>query len=619
MPLPRRPFGRPSPLNDSHPVFTYEPLDQLHDCTRLIEIERARLHGGEPVRCRVNQVRFSDRPQYHALSYMWGDETKKHLILVNRRRFEVTSNLLDALQFLRDSNFQGSLWIDAICINQSDIKEKNRQIRIMPHIYFRATTVLVWLGAYTRSQVLEGDLQEDRISSSRFAGSPEFGRSESPPNVEVATFGFLAKSGYWNRLWIVQELGKAAKIDVCFSSFHPDPGFSTTVLNRFLPWPDFVAKIRDHARQEDQVAVLRLDDQLKNKGKGSHTLRSLLETHHGALCKNPRDKVYGLAGLAEDCYGFPVDYGKSLFEVWADTLQFLQESGQVKEDSDLPGLARIMMDALGGASEVMPPSATRPTSAVELELRLVIFGVVAKIGPTPDDIIGNLGAGDDWAASIHAIDKHAPHQNENVIRGILEPGNHHAPSLRVDSLPGMGFESPVWLPRNGMSAQTAKLVAGVSLPPTAERIACREQSSQLYLLSLHIFQEPKSFIGTVAGNIAEGDLFCYIPGTATMLILRTAYPAKEPTSDGGVLLRLGYDMLAFVIGVPTGQDWRTRFGLKHEPSPKAHTAPMFSIHISADALFTILNSESPTEVVPRSPPWRTAATLANSMTRPGLT
>jgi hypothetical protein len=38
------------------------------------------------------------------------------------------------------------LWVDAICINQDDIEERNRQVKLMAFIYSRALAVLVWLG-----------------------------------------------------------------------------------------------------------------------------------------------------------------------------------------------------------------------------------------------------------------------------------------------------------------------------------------------------------------------------------------------------------------------------------------------------------------------------------------
>jgi len=124
--------------------LVYEPLDAAQDCTRLVRIEPA--HNEAPIRCQLVPVKFSERPRYEALSYMWGDDSAKHPIFINGKSFAVAKNLFDGLHFLRRCRTDGLFWIDAICINQDDLQEKNRQIRIMPHIYFRAKTVLVWLG-----------------------------------------------------------------------------------------------------------------------------------------------------------------------------------------------------------------------------------------------------------------------------------------------------------------------------------------------------------------------------------------------------------------------------------------------------------------------------------------
>ena len=47
------------------------------------------------------------------------------------------------------------LWIDAICINQASLKEKNQQVPMMADIYGGAARVLVWLelGAQDESRV----------------------------------------------------------------------------------------------------------------------------------------------------------------------------------------------------------------------------------------------------------------------------------------------------------------------------------------------------------------------------------------------------------------------------------------------------------------------------------
>ena len=189
--------------------------------------------------------------------------------------------------------------------------------------------------------------------------------------MELLVIKLLSEDGYWERLWVVQEIGKATQIQVCYQirRFGSD---TSGVNDLFQPqdceleWESFIDTVRSSDTQLrnilwdshlpefslEDTGPLRLDQQLRGKFRGSHSLRSLLETHHNALCRNPRDKIYGLAGLADDCYGFPVDYEKSLFEVWSDTLTFLQNTDQTQ--SDLPGLALLMMNALGGPSELAP-------------------------------------------------------------------------------------------------------------------------------------------------------------------------------------------------------------------------------------------------------------------------
>jgi hypothetical protein len=72
-------------------------------------------------------------------------------ILLDGHEMQVTDNLEDTLRHFQDqaySQYQGKhvLWIDAICINQTDDHEKNHQVRQMFEIYASAARVLVWLG-----------------------------------------------------------------------------------------------------------------------------------------------------------------------------------------------------------------------------------------------------------------------------------------------------------------------------------------------------------------------------------------------------------------------------------------------------------------------------------------
>jgi Heterokaryon incompatibility protein (HET) len=88
------------------------------------------------------------KTKYEALSYTWVDELATQPIYIDEKLALVGPNLREAIEFLRDKHNERVLWIDAICINQADVQEKNKQLSIMPYIYTRAQTVVVWLGCH---------------------------------------------------------------------------------------------------------------------------------------------------------------------------------------------------------------------------------------------------------------------------------------------------------------------------------------------------------------------------------------------------------------------------------------------------------------------------------------
>lgn len=83
---------------------------------------------------------------FEALSYFWGDEAADRNILLNNTPFSIKPNLQGALRELCKGKIERLLWVDAICINQADINERNEQVRIMSSIYRQATRVVVWMG-----------------------------------------------------------------------------------------------------------------------------------------------------------------------------------------------------------------------------------------------------------------------------------------------------------------------------------------------------------------------------------------------------------------------------------------------------------------------------------------
>jgi hypothetical protein len=101
---------------------------------------------GAPIRCKSRVDLESREITYEALSYVWGNHLNQVTIEVSGRSLQITKTLHTALCRLRLSDESRSLWIDQLCINQDDLKEKAAQVQKMRSIYSNCTRCLVWLG-----------------------------------------------------------------------------------------------------------------------------------------------------------------------------------------------------------------------------------------------------------------------------------------------------------------------------------------------------------------------------------------------------------------------------------------------------------------------------------------
>lgn len=132
----------------SSPPPLYGSLDTTERQIRLLTLESKDEQDGT-LNCTLETVSLDDQPEYAALSYVWGDAKITETIHVNDHAMPVTVNLAAALRQIRakDSDWANRrLWIDAVCINQRDLLERNAQVAMMCSIYRYARNVVMWLG-----------------------------------------------------------------------------------------------------------------------------------------------------------------------------------------------------------------------------------------------------------------------------------------------------------------------------------------------------------------------------------------------------------------------------------------------------------------------------------------
>ena len=150
---------------------------------------------------------------FEALSYTWGDTTQlvKVFCSPGNAQLPVTRNCYDALRSLRYPSRTRLLWIDAICINQDDIQERNSQVLIMGNIYNAANRVVIFLGNHTPGSRL---LFQHLHASTEWIASGKDIDLLPPPTAEIVNemYNLLARP-WFSRIWVIQELYNAPDPD----------------------------------------------------------------------------------------------------------------------------------------------------------------------------------------------------------------------------------------------------------------------------------------------------------------------------------------------------------------------------------------------------------------------
>ena len=158
------------------------------------------------IRCELFEyaLRESDKAThpYEALSYVWGGSDEPQSIFIDNQYLGVTLNLHAALLRLRYHDIPRIIWVDAVCINQADEKEKEHQIQSMAKIYGKASRVIVWLGETADDS--DGALEAIRTARKKFTNSPGGER------IPIAILRLLQRP-WFRRIWVRQTFNNIYK------------------------------------------------------------------------------------------------------------------------------------------------------------------------------------------------------------------------------------------------------------------------------------------------------------------------------------------------------------------------------------------------------------------------
>ncbi|KAF2434343.1 heterokaryon incompatibility protein, partial [Tothia fuscella] len=177
-------------------VYENLPLDLSRKQIRLVQIEPGR--PDDVLTCKLFCVALRQPAcPFHALSYTWDQDPPTRTVKINETDFLVRRNLYSALVQLRHPSFPVRLWVDAICINQDSIVERNSQVPLMGDIYSSAAKVIFWLGEGNNTTDLALQALKRLVVLSQEPECTKTGMND------------IFTRPWFDRTWTVQELASA--------------------------------------------------------------------------------------------------------------------------------------------------------------------------------------------------------------------------------------------------------------------------------------------------------------------------------------------------------------------------------------------------------------------------
>nr|AVY05527.1 heterokaryon incompatibility protein [Nodulisporium sp.] len=326
--------------------------------------------------------------QYEAISYTWGSPENLCCIICNDFNLKVQKNAFDMLLDLRQRDEPRVIWVDAICIDQSNVEERASQVSIMHHIYRRAKRVVVWLGkpdeysslamsyaatldvpkliAEPQELGLHGPLMRGKFTRESFTSSTLKER-RSRVNIRPWEAALCRHTCVvcgeqevdWDNVYALAWMITPRSVEV-YPDYIPDNQNGT--LNN-------LAAIQHIQRRRRQLFG---DSHWHEKGRTSMYPFSFCIADVGRFgATDPRDKMYALQCFAEDANEwFKVDYRVPWEILYTDIarrllqqgiLGFLKSAGRARQkpNSILPSWAPDFRDGNWGKSIIeMHPTQT---------------------------------------------------------------------------------------------------------------------------------------------------------------------------------------------------------------------------------------------------------------------
>jgi hypothetical protein len=316
-------------------LFAHKPLEdpstELRYLYLLPRTHNIHLNGQTVVHCELLSDAELQTPSYVGLSYTWGDPQIRRPILVGDKVFHATENLAIALKHLQEDDKTIIFWIDAICIDQTNLHEKSIQVQRMGNIFASAVMVIAWIGpAADDSDLALQELEIYGKDNSIPLSISQLRKShgERIAALPVGAIKALFARPWFKRVWVGQEV--ALNKTVIFVCGHRDID-RTDLLECYFRYLQTVLVWKGDRFPMDFLRLNHVDPLSLSQFLNHDFIDAYLSCGSELESSDPRDFVYSSFGRIsniEEC-GLRVDYTKTVEEIYTDFAEAIVRAGYV--------------------------------------------------------------------------------------------------------------------------------------------------------------------------------------------------------------------------------------------------------------------------------------------------
>jgi hypothetical protein len=291
----------------------------------------------DDIACRLVHADLSQAvDQYEALSYVWGSIIDLTPIRINDGNLNIGKNLRDALLNIRHPDRARVLWVDAVCIDQSNIRERIEQVAMMRDIYRNAHNVVVYIGRnMTETRRAFAYLRALGDAAAELRENPRPVKPRSGPlfrrlDVDTSMSESVLCRDWWGRAWTTQEILLAKRATLVSGRLEMDWDFFVSAVNYGMSiglWTSvyFGTPVETSTMYFQAIETLKA---LRSSGNAAQDLLNLLLHTRQRDASDARDKVFAVLGLVQQG-GLDVnlepDYIASVEDVYSNATRAVVE------------------------------------------------------------------------------------------------------------------------------------------------------------------------------------------------------------------------------------------------------------------------------------------------------